>query len=367
MDLKRVCRWLAVGTLAISLAPLTHADGRLNVYNWAAYIADDTVEKFEKETGIHVTYDVYDNNEILEGKLLAGNTGYDVVVPSVDFLARQIQAGIYQPLDKKKLTNYDQLDPELLAKVAPLDPGNTYAVPYMWGSTGIGYDRSKVVERLGKDAPLDSWALLFDPKNLARLTDCGVAFLDSPVDVFSSVLIYLGKDPNPTNPADYQGEALSLLRSLKPYITYFHSSKYIDDLAAGEICVALGFSGDVAQARASAEEADNGVDITYVIPREGALMYFDMLAIPKDARNVNEAHRFIDYLMRPDIAAANTNYIWYPNPVPASAPLVDDAIRNDPSIYPPESVRQKLWVSKVRPPKVDRVLNRAWTEVKTGT
>ncbi len=360
----RIRRWLiAVATLGVSL--LAHAEGELNVYNWNNYIAADTIARFEAETGIHVTYDVFDSNEVLEGKLLAGRTGYDVVVPTSNFMARQIQAGIYLPLDKARLTHYGDLDPVLMADLAVVDPGNTYGVPYMEGTEGLGINRAMIIERLGEDAPLDSWDLVFKLENLARL-DCGVAFLDSPVDMWSPVLNYLGKDPNSTNPSDYQGEALALMKSLKPYVTYFHSSKYIDDLATGEICVAVGYSGDVAQAMLAAEEAGNGVEVDYVIPKEGSLRFVDMFAIPKDARHVVEAHRFIDFMTRPDIAAANTNAIWYANPVPAATPMVSEAIRNDPSIYPPEAVVKKLWVARVMPPKLDRVMNRAWTEVKSG-
>ena len=367
MKLKRLQkRLLAAGMLSLGMTGVVHAADTLNVYNWSDYIAEDTLEKFEKETGIKVTYDVYDSNEVLEGKLLAGSTGYDVVVPTIDFLARQIQAGIYQPLQKDKLKNYKELDPAMMTRLSALDPENTYAVPYMWGTTGIGMIESKVIERLGEDAPLDSWDLVLKPENLAKLADCGVAFLDAPSEIFGAVLHYQGKDPNSTNPKDYQGDALKLLKELKPSITYFHSSKYIDDLAAGEICVAVGWSGDVAQAMAAAEEADNGVEITYLIPKEGALQWFDMFAIPKDAKNVDAALKFIDFMTRPDIAAANTNYIWYPNPVPASVPMVDKEITSDPGIYPPQEVMDKLWAAKVMPPKIDRVMTRAWTEVKTG-
>jgi len=364
MKYRCVGWWLiTVGILSVSVE--ARADGELNVYNWNNYIAADTIARFEAETGIRVTYDVFDSNEVLEGKLLAGRTGYDVVVPTSNFMARQIQAGIYLPLDREKLPHYHELDPELMADLAVLDPGNTYGVPYMEGTEGLGINRAMIIERLGEDAPLDSWDLVFKPENLAKL-DCGVAFLDSPVDMWSPVLNYLGKDPNSTNPADYQGEALALMKSLKPYVTYFHSSKYIDDLAAGEICVAIGWSGDVAQAMLAAEEAGNGVKVEYVIPKEGSLRFVDMFAIPKDARHVDAAHRFIDFMTRPDIAAANTNAIWYANPVPAATPMVDEAIRNDPAIYPPPAVVKKLWVARVMPPKLDRVMNRAWTEVKSG-
>ncbi|WP_317931367.1 extracellular solute-binding protein [Halioxenophilus sp. WMMB6] len=338
----------------------------VKVYNWSDYIGEEVIGKFEAASGIKVTYDVFDSNEVLEGKLLAGRTGYDVVVPTIDFMARQIQAGVFLPLDKSKLTNYDKLDPKLMATLANLDPGNAYGVPYMWGTTGIGFVESKVVEALGEDAPLDSWELVMNPDNLAKLKDCGVSFLDAPTEIFAAALHYLGKDPNSLDSADYEGEAKALLKSLAPSITYFHSSKYIDDLAAGEICVAVGWSGDIAQAMVDAEEAENGVEISYVIPKEGALLWVDMLGIPKDATNVDEALAFIDYLMSPEIAAENTNYIWYPNPIPASMPMIDEEITSDPSIYPPEDVMAKLYSATVKPAEIDRVINRAWTEIKTG-
>jgi putrescine transport system substrate-binding protein len=350
----------------LAFNPSARAAGTVNVYNWSDYIGEDVVATFEKETGTKVVYDVFDSNEVLEGKLLAGRTGYDVVVPSIEFLGRQIQAGIFQPLQKDKIPNYKELDPALMATIAKVDPGNAYGVPYMWGTTGIGLIKDKVVAALGSDAPLDSWDLVFKPENLAKLSKCGVAFLDAPNEIFAATLHYLGKDANSQDVKDYQGEAKALLKQLMPSVTYFHSSKYIDDLAAGEICVAVGWSGDIAQAKVDAEEADNGVDITYVIPREGAQQFFDILAIPKDAANVEEAHAFINFLMTPAIAAENTNYIWYPNTVPASMPMIDPEITGDPSIYPPPEVMSKLYVLAIKSPAVDRAMNRAWTEVKTN-
>jgi putrescine transport system substrate-binding protein len=324
------------------------------------------VATFEKESGTKVVYDVFDSNEVLEGKLLAGRTGYDVVVPSIEFLGRQIQAGIFQPLQKDKLPNFKELDPALMATIAKVDPGNAYGVPYMWGTTGIGMIKEKVIAALGPDAPLDSWDLVFKPENLAKLSKCGVAFLDAPNEIFAATLHYLGKDANSQDVKDYQGDAKALLKQLAPSVTYFHSSKYIDDLAAGEICVAIGWSGDIAQAMVDAEEADNGVEVSYVIPKEGAQQFFDILAIPKDAANVDAAHAFINFLMTPAIAAENTNFIWYPNPVPASMPMIDPEITGDPSIYPPPEVMSKLYVLSIKSPAVDRGMNRAWTEVKTN-
>lgn len=364
MKVLQKLSWVAAtGLLAVNSA---WAEKEVKVYNWSDYIGDEVIAKFEQASGVKVTYDVFDSNELLEGKLLAGRTGYDVVVPTSDFMARQIKAGVFLELDKTKLSNYGELDPKLMATLSKLDPDNKYGVPYMWGTTGIGFIEEKVVEALGEDAPLDSWELVLDPKNLAKLKDCGVAFLDAPTEIFAAALHYLGKDPNSEDMKDYQGEAKKLLKELAPSVTYFHSSKYIDDLAAGEICVAVGWSGDIAQAMTDAEEAENGVEITYIIPKEGALLWVDMLGIPKDAKNVDEAHAFIDFLMMPETAAENTNYIWYPNPIPASVPMIDEEITSDESIYPPEDVMAKLYSAKVKPAKLDRVINRAWTEIKTG-
>lgn len=356
----------ALAASVLTLAGSSMAQGVVNVYNWSDYIGEDVISAFEAETGIRVVYDVFDSNEVLEGKLLAGRTGYDLVVPTVDFMGRQIQAGIFQPIQKDLLSNYDELDPDLMEIIGRMDPGNQYAVPYMWGTTGIGFIEDKVVAALGEDAPLDSWDLVFDPENLAKLSSCGVAFLDASSELFPAALHYLGLDPNSRDAADYQGAAGDLLRSLAPHVTYFHSSRYIDDLASGEICVAIGYSGDIAQAMVSAEEADNGVEITYVIPEEGALLWFDAFGIPADAANVAEAHAFIDFVSRPEVAAENTNYIWFPNPIPASMAMIDEEITGDESIYPPEEVMDKLYMTEIRPAAIDRVMNRVWTEVKTG-
>ena len=338
----------------------------LNIYNWSDYIAEDTIANFEKETGIKVTYDVFDSNEVLEAKLLAGNTGFDIVVPSLSFLARQIQAGVFMPLDKSKLSNYKNLDQELMQRIATLDKDNAHAVPYLWGTTGIGYNVNKVKAVLGDDAPVDSWSLMFDPENLKKLKSCGVAFLDAPIEVIPTVLNYLGEDPNTFDTKLIQGKAQDLLMTLRPYITYFHSSQYINDLANGDICVALGWSGDILQAADRAAEADNGVEVAYSIPKEGAAMWFDMMAIPKGAKHPENALLFMNYIMRPEVIAAISNYVWYANGNSASTPLIDKEILDDPGIYPPEDVRKKLYTFKVLPANVDRVYTRTWTRVKTG-
>ncbi|ADV27908.1 extracellular solute-binding protein family 1 [Pseudoxanthomonas suwonensis 11-1] len=339
--------------------------GVVHVYNWSDYIAEDTVPRFQEETGIKVTYGVFDSNEVLEAKLLAGGSGFDVVVPSLQFLGRQIQAGVFQPLDTSRLQNYAGLDPELMQRIAVQDPGNQYSIPYLWGTTGLGYNVDKVTEAFGGTEVANSWDLLFKPENVSRLAHCGVMILDTPTEAIPAALNYLGEDPNSTDPEVIRKGA-ALLAKIRPHIRSFHSSQYIDALANGSACLVMGWSGDVLQARDRADEAGNGVKVAYSIPKEGAPLFVDMLAIPKDARNVDQAYAFIDFLLRPDVAAANTNYVSFPNPVPASLAQVDDEIRNDPTIYPPPEVSEKLFMLAVIPPEVDRLYTRIWTELKSG-
>ncbi|SFZ86349.1 putrescine transport system substrate-binding protein [Devosia enhydra] len=341
------------------------AQGQVNVYNWSDYIAEDTIAKFTAETGITVNYDVFDSNELVESKLLAGNSGYDVVVPSGFFLERQIRAGLFQPLDKSKIPNISNMDPTIMEETASHDPGNEYALDYMWGTTGIGYNVAAVTERLGADAPLNTWKLLFDPETVAKLADCGVAMLDAPAEVYATALNYLGLDPNSEAEADLQA-AEQLLAAVRPHVRYYHSSQYIDDLGNGEICIALGYSGDVFIAQAAAADAGQGVEVAYVIPEEGALKWFDMFAIPADAPNVDNAHAFINFMLRPDIAAANTNYVYYASGNAAALELIDDAVKNDPAIYPPAEVAAKLFTLNAHTPQYDELLTRSWTRVKTG-
>jgi len=349
--------WIAGGAAA--------QDKVLNVYNWSDYIAEDTIAKFEAKFGVKVNYDVYDSNEVLEAKMLAGNSGYDVVVPTSDFLRRQVAAGVYMELDKSKLPNLKNMDPELMANAAVYDEGNKHAVIYMWGTTGIGYNVGKVRERLGEAAPTDSWALVFDPEVVSKLADCGVTFLDAPTEMLPAAMNYAGLDPNSTKREDFEKGA-EVLMAVRPHVRYFHSSQYINDLANGEICVAVGWSGDVFQAQARAEEAGNGVEIAYVIPKEGALQWFDMMAIPKDAPHPDLAHEFINFIMDPQITADITNYVWYANANAASMPLVDEEVKSDPGIFPPEEVKKRLWASTVYNARTDRLVNRLWTQVKTG-
>ncbi len=337
----------------------------LNIYNWSDYIAEDTIEKFEEETGIKVTYDVFDSNEVLEAKLLAGSSGYDIVVPSASFMARQIQAGVFQKLDKSKLSNLENMDGQIMQNVGEYDPGNEHAVVYMWGTTGIGYNVEKVKERLGEDAPTDSLALIFDPANAEKLADCGISLLDAPTEIIPAAMNYLGLDPRSTDPEDFKKGA-EAIAAIKPHVRYFHSSQYINDLANGDTCVAMGWSGDVFQARDRADEADNGVSISYTIPKEGALQWFDMLAIPADAKHPENAHKFINFVMDAQITADITNYVWYASANEKAIDLIDGEILEDPGIFPPDEVKEKLWVAPVYNAKQDRVLNREWTKAKTG-
>ena len=337
----------------------------LHVYNWSDYIAEDTLEKFTEATGIEVVYDVYDSNEVLEAKLMAGASGYDVVVPTADFLERQIAAGVYQPLDKSKLSNLDNMDDEIMAQAAAHDPDNEHAVVYMWGTTGFGYNAEMIAERLGEDAPVNSWDMVFDPEVVSKLEDCGVTVLDAPTEMIPAAMNYLGLDPQSKDADDIEAAA-ALLETVAPYVRYFHSSQYINDLANGDVCLSVGWSGDVFIAKYRAEEAENGVTVEYVIPEEGALMWFDMLAIPADAPNPDAAHQFIDFIMDAQITADITNYVWYANANEASMPLVDEEVKQTSGIFPSEAAKERLWTAVVYDARTDRRVNRAWTSVKTG-
>ena len=359
-----VFRKAVLAGAGLTLACSVQAAPTVHIYNWSDYIGQTTLADFEKSTGIKPLYDVFDSNETLEGKLLAGRTGYDVVVPSNHFLGKQIKAGAFQKLDRAQLPNWNNLDPALLKRLERNDPGNQYAVPYLWGTNGIGYNVEKVKAVLGTDK-IDSWATLFEPENIKKLSSCGVAFLDSADEMLPAMLNYLGLDPNSQDPKDYK-KAEDKLLAIRPYVTYFHSSKYISDLANGDICVAAGFSGDVFQAKARAEEAGKGVDVAYVIPKEGGNLWFDMLAIPKDAGNVKEAHAFINYLLEPAVIAQVSDYVGYANPNPKAGELMDQDVRKDPAVYPPQDVIDKLYVNSELPPKVQRLMTRIWTKVKSG-
>jgi putrescine transport system substrate-binding protein len=336
----------------------------VNVYNWSDYIDPAVLEQFTAETGIKVNYDVFDSNEVLETKLLAGKTGYDVVVPSASFMERQIKAGVFRTLDRSLLPNYGNLDTEILERVALHDPGNEHSVNHMWGTTGIGYNEGKV-KAIDPNAPVDSWDLVFDPKNAAKYKDCGISVLDAPSEILAAILAWKGKDPNSQNPDDLK-IAEDVLMSIRPYIRMIHSSNYIDALANGEICVAVGWSGDVLQSRDRAAEAGQGNVIKYSVPKEGTIMWFDMYAIPADAPHPNNAHAFINYMMKPEVAAANSNFVNYATGNAASVALVDESVRNDPGVYPPPEVKAKLFPDLAESDEFTRLLNRSWTRFTTG-
>jgi putrescine transport system substrate-binding protein len=357
-------RVTAAALAALAAIPAT-AQETLNVYNWSDYIAEDTLEKFTAETGIQVNYDVYDSNEVLEAKMLAGNSGYDVVVPTSGFMQRQIAAGVYMPLDKSQLPNLKNMDPQLMASAATYDPDNEHGVIYMWGTTGIGYNIGKVAEILGEDFEVDSWDLVFDPEIAGKLAECGITYLDAPTEMLPAAMNYLGLDPESTDIADFE-KAAELLKQVRPTVRYFHSSQYINDLANGEVCVSVGWSGDVFIAQARAAEAENGVEVGYVIPKEGALQWFDMMAIPTDAPHPEAALKFINFIMEPQITADITNYVWYANANEASLPMVDPEITGDPGIFPTAEAKEKLWDSVVYDARTDRGITRLWTEIKTG-
>jgi putrescine transport system substrate-binding protein len=354
-------------SIAIALAFCATAvaeENVVNVYNWSDYIAEDTVPKFEAESGIKVHYDVFDTNEMLEAKLLAGSTGYDVVVPSIQFMARQAKAHVFQEIDKKALANYGNLDKSILDLVAVNDPDNTYGVPYMIYTVGLGYNVDKIAKRIPADK-IGSWDMFFDKDTVAKVADCGVAALDSPSEVMAAALHYLNLNPTSEDLGDL-ARATALLQSIRPSIRYFNTSQYINDLANGDICLVLGYSGDVLQAKRRAAEAGQGVNIAYAIPREGAEVGFDMMAIPADAPHPKAALKFIDYILRPETAAAISNRVFYKNPNKAATPLVNEEVRNDPGIYPPDEVRAKLYSATPHSQQFDRHLTRAWTEIKTG-
>ncbi|MCC6775150.1 MAG: polyamine ABC transporter substrate-binding protein [Hyphomicrobiales bacterium] len=357
---------LIIAIAAASQAAAQSGKERIvNFYNWSDYIAPGVMDDFTRETGIKVRYDTFDSNDILETKLLAGKSGYDVVVPTAYFLERQIKAGVFQKLDKSKLPNLANLWPEITERLANYDPGNQYAVNYMWGTTGIGYNVKAVRGILGADDRIESWETVFNPQSLAKFKQCGVHMLDSSDDVMSAALLYLGLDPNSSKEPDLQ-KAADLVSSIRPSVRKFHSSEYINALASGEICLVLGFSGDIKQAQKRAAEARNGIDIGYTIPKEGAQLWFDNLAIPRDAPNSAEAHALIDYLQKPEVAARNSNFISYANGNLASQQLLDSRIRTDKTVYPDAATMARLYVYHAHDARIVRLMNRMWTRIKTG-
>jgi len=366
MTARRFCLPLivAIAAAAAVAVPASATERVVNFYNWSDYVAPAVFDEFTKETGIAVRYDTFDGNDTLEAKLFAGQSGYDVVVPTAYFLARQIAAGLYRKLDKSRLPNLTHAWPEIADRLAVYDPGNQYAVNYMWGTTGIGYNVKAVRDILGPDAVIDSWDYVFDPEKIKKFETCGVHLLDSSDDVMSAGLNFLHLDPNSSDPADLE-KVTDLLIKIRPYVRKFHSLEYLNALATGEICFALGFSGDVKQAQRRAAEAKSGIELGYAIPKEGAQLWLDNLAIPNDAPHVAEAHALIDYLLKPEVAAKNTNYVFYANGDRPSD-FIDAAIRNDRTIYPDAATMARLYTIFAHDQKTERLVNRLWTRVKTG-
>ena len=355
-------------SVAIAAMALGHAvvakDREVRVYNWSDYIDQSILEDFTKETGIKVVYDVFDSNEVLETKLLAGGSGYDVVVPTGPFLSRQISAKVFRKLDKSKLPNISNMWEDIQKRSSIYDPGNEYSINYMWGTTAIGYNEAKVKERMG-DAPVDSWDLFFKPEILSKFKDCGIHVLDAADDILPAVLNYLKLDPNTKNPEDL-AKAGALMESIRPNIVKFHSSEYINALANGDICLAIGYSGDILQAKSRAEEAKNGQKINFSLPKEGAQMWFDQMAIPADSKRVEEAHIFLNYMMKPEVIAKASNFVSYANGNLASQQFLDESVKNNSSVYPDAETMKRLFVKTAYDAKTQRVVTRLWTKVVTG-
>ncbi|MBA3813175.1 MAG: extracellular solute-binding protein [Alphaproteobacteria bacterium] len=335
----------------------------VNVYCWAYVISPEIVQLFEKETGIKVNLDVYDSSEVMETKLVTGHSGYDVIMVTVwPYLPRQVEANIYQPLDKPLIPNGKGTDPLLLHKMEAADPGNQFALPFIWGTSGFAYNKKKILERF-PDAPVTSFSMLFDPAVVSRFKDCGVMLIDAPVDVFPAVLSYLKLEPMSENMEDLK-KAEKALSAIRPFIKKFQGMPATEDLTSGDYCLVQGFSGDLLLAKSLGKES--GMEIEYVIPEEGADLWVDALAIPKDAPHPDGAHAFINFILRPDIIATITNAIAIANSVPSSFSFMEEPIRTDPLIYPPEKVLEKSYVNKTHSPQYERLRLREWTRVKIG-
>ncbi|MBS4090484.1 polyamine ABC transporter substrate-binding protein [Pseudomonas rustica] len=356
-------------TLAIALAATSAAacaDETVNISNWNSYIAPDTLANFTQTSGIKTTYDIHDSNEVLESKLMTGNTGYDVVSPSNHFLSRLIKAGAIQKLDKSQLPNWKNLDPVLMKKLEVNDPGNQYGYPYMWGTAGIGYNVEKIKAIFGNTDITRSWKMFFDEENINKLSQCGVAIIDNPTQVLPITLNYLGLPPHSHEPAHYKQAEQALLK-IRPYIQYFHASKYISDLANGNVCAVIGFNGDIVQAAASAKEAKNGIDIAYSIPTEGTTLWFDMMVMPKSAPHEKNGYAYMNYLLEPKVIANISNSIHYANPNAAANEFLNQDVIGDPAIYPPKEVMDKLFTVEELPAAIARLTTRLWTKLKTNT
>lgn len=352
---------------ALLLVPcIAHAAETVRIYNWDDYIAPDTLANFQHDTGVHPTYDLYATNETLDSRLRTQASAYDVVFPSIHFMARQIQRGDLQPLDRSQLPNWKYLNPILLRLLDNSDPGNRYGFPYLWGSTGIGYDRAAMHNALGDSAPVDSWDLIFKPQYLSKLKHCGVAIVDSEADLIPIALNYLGLSPNSTNPEDYL-KAQALWLKARPYVRYLDSEKYIEDLARGRICVAIGYSGDVMQAEDRAREAHNGLDIGYSVPREGSALWFDMVAMPANAPDSRAAYAYMNYLLQPKVIADITNHVRYANGNEGADELIEPAIKADPKIYPDSQLMSKLFTLEPLPREINQLRSQVWQHVRDGS
>lgn len=359
---------MRLATVATAFAMLTgpaFAQGSVNIYNWSDYIAEDQLKAFARDTGLKVNYTTYDSNEILDAKLKTGKSGYDVVVPTASpFFVRQLAAGLFRPLDKSKLQNWNNLDPEIMAALAKYDAGNVHGVPWMWGTTGIGYNVAAIQKRMA-DAPVDSLRMIFDPAVVAKFKDCGVMLLDSATDVLPAALNYLGLDPDSKKTGNL-AQAAEVVKAIRPFVRKFHSSEYINALAGGDICLAFGFSGDIFQARERGDKAKVRQEIAYAIPKEGSLLWIDVVAIPRDAPNVEAAYRFVDFMLDPKVAAASSAVTGYANGNKAATALLDKSISGNPSIYPPAEVRAKFYSITAGDAEQLRERTRLWTTIKTG-
>lgn len=336
----------------------------LNIYNWSDYTGPTTIADFEARTGIKVNYDTYDSNEVLETKMLTGRSGYDVVFPSAVPLARQIGAGAIGKLDPTKLPNLVHMDPDVLRSVARNDPGNAHSIPYMWGTAGLGYNPDMVRKVLGTDR-IDSWDAIFDPAVASKLAKCGIAMMDVPEDTFMAARIYLGRDANSQDPGDLKA-AEALLKRARPYYRYFNTSQLVNDLASGEVCVAFSWNGYIIQARDRGAAASSPVKLEYVIPKEGSFLWFDVAAIPVDAKHPGNAHAFLNYLMEPEVIAQVSNRTGYANGNRDALPFLDARVRDDPAVYAPAELRGKLPPDTAETPPYIREASRAWTRIKSG-
>ncbi|MGE8113867.1 polyamine ABC transporter substrate-binding protein [Pseudomonas sp. NPDC086566] len=338
----------------------------VHLYNWSDFLAPETAKELSTAAGIALVQDVFDDAEAMQSKLMAGRSGYDVVMVPDDLLPNFVKAGVLEELDRTQLTNWSHLDPEVLKKLQVNDPGNRYAVPYMWGTTGIGYNVDKVTQALGANAPVDSWDLIFKKENISKLSTCGVAMLDAPVEIIPIALHYLGLPPNSKNPDDYQ-KAEALLRSIRPYVMYFDSSKYPSDLANGNICAVVGWGGSVYSAQQNAERAHSGINIAYSIPREGAPVWIENMVLLKDAPHPQQGYAFMNYILQPRVTAQNSNYVGYPNGNKDATPMINASLRNNPALYPTTEVMSTLYPLETLPLRLERLRTRSWTKIKTGT